>query len=41
MIINKKYLIRNSFRSYFLKDRLSQSGLSFLWKPRTFGDNVL
>ena len=38
---NKKYLIKTSFRSSFLKDRFTQSGLSFLWKPRTFGDNVL
>ena len=39
-IKNKKYLIRMSLRSTFLKDRFSQRGLSFLWKPRTFGDNV-
>ncbi len=38
---NKKYLIETSFRTSFLKDRFTQSGLSFPWKPRTFGDNVL
>jgi len=36
----KIILSEMSFRTTILKDRFSQSGLSFLWKPRTFGDNV-
>lgn len=40
-LIGKKNLIKTSFRTSFLKDRFTQSGLSFPWKPRTFGDNVL
>jgi len=38
--LKTRHLIRRSFRTSFLKDRLTQSGLSSLWKPWTFGDNV-